>query len=47
MKNNSSKYVLKLGAALRVPGTDFGDVTEAAGLPCAGYGTVGFTVDCK
>jgi hypothetical protein len=26
IKNNSSEYVLKLSAALRVPGTDFGDM---------------------
>jgi hypothetical protein len=41
MKNNSSKYELKLSATLRMPCTYYTDVTETAGMLYTAYGTEG------
>jgi hypothetical protein len=50
VKNNTSKYKLKLSVALHVPGMDYGQVTETSGMQCTDYGTEGLNVirrDCN
>jgi hypothetical protein len=47
VKNNSSKYKLKLSAALCVSGRDLGDVTETAGVQCIDLGTEGLKYRIK
>jgi hypothetical protein len=44
VKNNSSKYKLKLSTALSVPGMDLGDMTETAGVQRMDFGTEGLNV---